>query len=100
MMLTGSEEAENRVRQRLDIVLRNPTGYYRSRINSDVTATQGLVHDSNVIYGPWLEGVGSRNARTRFKGYSTFRKITQRVNEDIESIVRTDVNRLATRLEA
>ena len=82
MMLTGSEEAENRVRQRLDIVLRNPTGYYRSRINSDVTATQGLVHDSNVIYGPWLEGIGSRNATTRFKGYHHWRRTVQYLEQE------------------
>ena len=93
------------IRQRLGHVLKHPTGHYESRIDyrvvtRNVGGSLTELHDSGVIYGPWLEGVGSRNARTRFKGYSTFRKITQRVNEDIESIVRTDVNRLAARLEA
>ena len=38
------------------------------------------VHDSGIIYGPWLEGVGSRNYPvTRFKGYSTFRKVAQEI---------------------
>jgi hypothetical protein len=30
-----------------------------------------------VIYGPWLEGTGSRNATTRFKGYASFRRAAQ-----------------------
>lgn len=100
MLLTTATEAQSRVRQRLDVVLRNPTGFYRSRVTSEVTPTLGRVHDSNVIYGPWLEGVGSRNARTRFKGYSTFRKIAQRIEQDAPFIVAADVQRMATRLES
>lgn len=34
----------------------------------------GIIFDSNVAYGPWLEGVSSRNDSTRFKGYGIFRK--------------------------
>lgn len=61
------------VRQALHHVLRNPTGYYESRIQTE----GNRVADGNVIYGPWLEGVGSRNKSTRFKGYFTFRRVTQ-----------------------
>lgn len=69
------------VRTTLGSVLRNPTGYYESRIMSDRSMGGGRaqVHDSDVIYGNWLEGNGSRNATTRFKGYWTFRKVHQRI---------------------
>ena len=33
-----------------------------------------------IVYGAWLEGTGSRNASTRFKGYRTFRLVTQELN--------------------
>jgi hypothetical protein len=58
-------------------VIRHPTGYYESHIAiAQAAPTIWRVHDSGVIYGPWLEGVGSRNFPvTRFKGYFTFRKV-------------------------
>lgn len=74
------DEAYTDVRRTLGRVLRNPTGYYESRIQHTMAGDQGFVHDSNVIYGPWLEGTGSRNATTRFKGYHTFRLVTQRID--------------------
>lgn len=61
------------VKHNLHGVLRHPTGYYESR----VSAHGNVVQDGGVIYGPWLEGVGSRNRTTRFKGYFTFRRTTQ-----------------------
>lgn len=66
--------AEDQVRQRLAQVLQHPTGYYQSRITVDRAGTGYQVSDGGVVYGPWLEGVGSRNATTRFKGYATFRR--------------------------
>jgi hypothetical protein len=68
------------IRRTLGRVLRNPTGFYESRVQHTMAGDQGFVHDSNVIYGPWLEGTGSRNATTRFKGYHTFRLVTQRID--------------------
>lgn len=65
------------VRARLDKVLKHPTGYYRSH----VTQTDGHINDSNVVYGPWLEGVGSRNKKSRFKGYKTFRLVFQELDD-------------------
>lgn len=80
------EDLVEQVQRQLDRVLVNPTGYYRSQI--DFTVNQGngnvIVHDRGVVYGPWLEGTGSRNATSRFKGYRTFRQITQRAKDDAE----------------
>lgn len=95
------EELVTQVQQQLDRVLVNPTGYYRSQI--DYTINQGngnvIVHDRGVVYGPWLEGTGSRNQTTRFKGYRTFRKIVRETQDDVNKIalqhVRTTVKELS-----
>lgn len=78
----------------LDAVLVHPTGYYRSQIKAD-RATSGLtITDSDVIYGPWLEGTGSQNYPvTRFKGYHTFRRANQILPEKIHALARRHVMR-------
>jgi len=71
-------EGQRRVLSGLDATLRRPTGAYRSRISLyGPRGGQSRVHDNRGIYGPWLEGTGSRNRTTRFKGYRNFRKATQ-----------------------
>jgi hypothetical protein len=56
-------------------------GFYVSQINTDRQINQVVINDSNVIYGPWLEGVGSRNDPvTRFRGYHTFRTVSRELN--------------------
>lgn len=52
---------------------KNPTGRYRSKLHI-VMRGAITVNDSNSVYGPWLEGTGSRNARSRFKGYWHWRR--------------------------
>jgi hypothetical protein len=46
------------------------------------------VTDSDVIYGPWLEGVSERNQAYRFPGYGAFRRASQQL--DMESAVIAD----------
>lgn len=56
---------------------KNPTGFYESNVRIRNAASGTEVWDgghAGPVYGPWLEGVGSRNATTRFKGYWAFRK--------------------------
>ena len=55
---------------------RRPTGFYWSRVRTTViTPDLARVHDSSVVYGPWLAGTGSRNFPvTRFKGYPHWRQ--------------------------
>lgn len=74
-----ADEGVNMVRTQLSHVLKHPTGYYASRVQTDRAMGDRTVMDSGVVYGPWLEGTGSRNDTTRFKGYATFRKVTQRL---------------------
>ncbi|MEU5596820.1 hypothetical protein [Streptomyces sp. NPDC020298] len=82
-----AEEGEKLIRQRLHTVLQHPTGYYESRISVDRAGQGYRVSDGNVIYGPWLEGTGSRNSPvTRFPGYATFRRTKPLVDKRAREI--------------
>jgi hypothetical protein len=93
-----AEWAENRVHEMLHEVLRHPTGYYESKIQTDRTTTGWEVNDGGVIYGPWLEGTGSRNNTTRFKGYHTFRTVAQEVEQRSDGIAEDVLDRGLWRL--
>ena len=74
------------VREHLGRVLQHPTGYYESQIRVEQTGEGTAVTDGGVVYGPWLEGTGSRDRTTRFKGYSTFRKIGNAVDRQAQQV--------------
>ena len=83
-----AKQAEDIVRSELDVVIVDQSrGFYRSQISSAtrfnrVATHDVVVHDSGVIYGPWLAGTGSRNApATRFRGYTHWRKAAQRIEK-------------------
>lgn len=61
----------------LDSSIRHPTPYYETQVTVQDISTETIVHDRGIIYGPWLEGVGSRNLTTRFKGYASLRRAYQ-----------------------
>jgi hypothetical protein len=83
----GGEEvarwADAEVHRVLEQVLRHPTGYYQSQVRVNRVSNDSFaITDGGVVYGPWLEGVGSRNyPATRFHGYSTFRRVAKRVEQ-------------------
>lgn len=59
--------------------IQHPTPYYETQTTLNWGASTGgisaIVHDRGIIYGPWLEGIGSRNfPKTTFKGYHAFEK--------------------------
>jgi len=39
-------------------------------------------YGSNLIYSSWVEGIGSRNKRSVFKGYGMFQKAYDRINNN------------------
>lgn len=79
-----------------------PTGNWANHVRVNAVAG-GLaqVTDSGIVYGPWLEGVGSRNYPvTRFKGYHTFRKVTQEIERKAPQMLAPDAAALAKDLES
>lgn len=93
--MTGFIEASERavadrgyelVQNDLSQVLQNPTGHLQSQVNVRREADYSLINDGGIIYGPWIEGVGSRNKSTRFKGYFTYRRMSQKLQEEAGAI--------------
>lgn len=85
----GAEFALDHIRGTFHTHFKQPTGYYESNVRIRNTSTGHEVWDGGrggPVYGPWLEGVGSRNNTTRFKGYHAFRKAAQALELRIESM--------------
>jgi hypothetical protein len=82
-----AEWAADRVRARFDQVLRHDApayrtgkrtpGLLRSQVQVSHDPAGARVHNGHVVYRHWIEGTGSRNKSTRFKGYRTFRRVTE-----------------------
>lgn len=96
-----AEEALDHVRGTFHTHFKNPTGYYESQVRIEQGPRGPFLTDggeAGPVYGPWLEGVGSRNHTTRFKGYHAFRKAHHHVERIAErrgnSLWRRIYNRL------
>lgn len=93
-----AEVGADMVRAELERVLRKETPYYRLQITTTEYPSRTVVNDGGVVYGPWLEGTGSRNKTTRFKGYATFRRTTALLDARAKSILQPYVDQLAEEL--
>jgi hypothetical protein len=60
------------------------TGHYTMPVV--VGEDETVVTTDLATYGPWLEGTGSRNHTTRFKGYSSFRRAGQALDRAAKDI--------------
>lgn len=86
--------------QLLDGAIRNPTPYYETQLMTERSGDTQLIHDRDVVYGPWLEGVGSRNATTRFKGYRALRTAAQQLEAQAPAVLAPLVDIAVGRLNA
>ncbi len=85
----------------MDVYFRNPTPYYETQVRWDRAGAARVIHDNRVIYGPWLDGSGSRNATTRFKGYPHWRRTRQYLEvEAIPNLIDDRAPALLARLGA
>lgn len=82
----GTQALAN-VHQILDQRIKHPTPYYETQIIIQRLGENVIVHDRDIIYGPWLEGTSRRNTTTRFKGYAAFRNATQQVESQVDELV-------------
>ena len=71
----------------LNASIKHPTPYYETQITVQNVAQDVVVHDRGIVYGPWLEGVGSRNRTTRFKGYHALRNAAQQTEARAPGLV-------------
>lgn len=93
------QQAYSELARIMDVSFRNPTPYYETQTTVQQQGPDVVVHDRGVIYGPWLEGVSSRNQTTRFKGYHMFRRAGQRVEAMIGTIAAQAFARMRGRFE-
>lgn len=82
----------------LDVNIQRPTPYYETQIIQQRRGAAEVVHDRGIIYGPWLEGTSSRNARSRFKGYASARKARDEVERQTPTVLQRVVARHLARL--
>lgn len=97
-----AQAAEEAVDRNLAASIRRPSSppYYQAQINTVRRGLDLVVNDNMVIYGPWLEGVGSRNATTRFKGYASFRRARQQTEQQVPILVAPALERFVTAVNA
>jgi hypothetical protein len=64
---------------------RRPRPWYWHQVKIEHTGDPRIT-DGGVVYGPWLEGTGSRNASSRFKGYRHWRQTQNAMDANAERI--------------
>ncbi len=85
----GADWAHDKILDIYHADFRRPTGYYESHVYARNTSTGLEIGDGGYagpVYGPWLEGVGSRNVTTRFRGYHAFRIVTSMLERKFADI--------------
>lgn len=76
-----ADSALDQWRATLTDSIRVNRGIYVGETRVSQTESAAIVHDGMSVYGPWLEGQGSRNyPRTRFKGYGAARDAAEKIN--------------------
>ena len=73
------------------------TGNYRRNVSSRINNLNGLITDGGVVYGPWLEGVSTKNNR-RFPGYLSFRKTGQELQKKSREVFNKHLRRFVDRM--
>lgn len=87
-----AEYAEFQWQMNMTESFQNPSSppRYQSHVNVHPRGSDLVVDDgypgSGLLYGPWLEGVGSRNATSRFKGYFALRRAANSVSQKTAAI--------------
>jgi hypothetical protein len=95
-----AQQAYAYVMTNLHSSIRHSTPYYETQVTNDRRGDDRRIHDRGVVYGPWLEGTGSRNRTTRFKGYASFRRATQQADKDVPRLVARVVDKAMRELNA
>ncbi len=74
------------IRATQNTTFRTQTPYARLQTEAVPEAPGWKIWDKGLVYGPWLEGTGSRNKTSRFKGYRIWRSAVSRINARAVSI--------------
>ena len=72
-------------------------GHYRRNLYTVIKDLHGVISNP-VIYSEWLEGVSTRNQTTRFRGYSSFRRVGQELEMQKATIARKNITKAVREL--
>lgn len=100
-----AKTAEDTWQTFMDTSFRHPTGRYQSFVNIAKREKELVVNDgwpeSQLEYGPWLEGIGSRNSPvTRFPGYFALRRAAVKVEGEIHEIAQPVIDKYVAEANA
>jgi hypothetical protein len=85
-----AQDVRDQIISHLHYVIKVDFHIYESFIHTERQLDDIIVTDTPVVYGPWLEGVGSQDFPvTRFRGYHTFRYIANRFQAEVEPLADT-----------
>ncbi len=73
--------------------IREWTGNWGGHLTTERRADGWYAHDQGIVYGPWLEGTGSRNTTSRFKGYRMWRRAMQEIERKKPDMVQRSLIR-------
>lgn len=95
---TVAEAAEDTWQSLMDASFRHSTGAYQEHVNIARSGPDLVVNDgwpeSRLEYGPWLEGVGSRNSPvTRFPGYHSLSRAAAETERNVPALAQPVVDR-------
>lgn len=93
-----ADEGVGVVRTEFARVVQHPTGRYSRSLNAVSYGSRHVIDDGGMVYGPWLAGVGSRNKRSRFKGYAHWRRSAQLLARRVPALAQKLKPRLLGRL--
>lgn len=74
------------------------SGDFRRSITASRKTLNTTIYPRLWVIGLWLEGVGSRNDTTRFKGYAIFRKAREVLARESDDIAQRGVAKLVKKL--
>jgi hypothetical protein len=82
------------VRSVIQAEAKQRTGRYERAVRSTRIADGTKIHDGGIVYGAWLEGVGSRNSQTSFRGYRQFRDTRTKISGLSKPIVQNEITKI------
>lgn len=95
---TVGDQLVTMIQQDLRAHIKHWSGNLSAHVKTSNMGTNLAVTDSGVVYGSWIEGVSRRNAATRFKGYSSFRRMAQEVEGRVNALIERDVSQMVKAL--
>lgn len=93
-----AKDSARDLRSRTWRVFDHPTGRYAGQIGTRRLRPGTTAITSDSPYGPWLEGKGSRNPKSTFKGYHSFGWLRFKMEQEIEPVANLRFRRYARRM--